>query len=213
MTPGGNEITSGQAFVGGSDDGKRLIPAMGNCQHNTSWTLHLSPSTYYWSVQAIDTAFAGSAWTGEETLPLTGSLTVTVPVSATEGDPPLSGEGAVAIPWALATDLGVDLATSDATELTVPATLTIPQGSTSATFDITIEDDEVSDGTQRVTVTATAAGWTSGSAVLTVFDDEPAVTPFAGGCVPVASGVAAVTGLVLTALLALARRRLRFWTG
>jgi hypothetical protein len=65
-TPGGDEIMSGQAFVGGSDDGKRLLPAMGNVQHNTSWTLHIPPGTYYWSVQAIDSAFAGSAWAVEQ---------------------------------------------------------------------------------------------------------------------------------------------------
>ncbi len=41
---------------------------MGNVQHNTSWTVKGLPSdTYYWSVQAVDTAFAGGAWTAEET--------------------------------------------------------------------------------------------------------------------------------------------------
>ena len=40
---------------------------MGNVQQNLSWALkRLAPGTYYWSVQAIDTAFAGSAWAAEE---------------------------------------------------------------------------------------------------------------------------------------------------
>jgi hypothetical protein len=65
-TPGVDEIMSGQASVGGSGDGKRLIPTMGSCQHNTSWTLHLPPRAYYWSVQAVDTVFAGSAWAAEQ---------------------------------------------------------------------------------------------------------------------------------------------------
>ena len=65
-TPGGDEIMSGMAIVGGSDDAKRLVPAMGNCQHDTSWTLKGLPSrTYYWSVQAVDAAFAGSSWATE----------------------------------------------------------------------------------------------------------------------------------------------------
>ena len=46
----------------------RLIPAMGNVQHNLSWTLTLPAGTYYWSVQAVDTGFAGSAWAPEGTV-------------------------------------------------------------------------------------------------------------------------------------------------
>ena len=62
---------------GGDDDvmpcmsdpvtGKRRIPAMGNVQHNRSWTLKgLASGTYYWSVQSVDTGFMGSAWAPEE---------------------------------------------------------------------------------------------------------------------------------------------------
>jgi hypothetical protein len=67
-TSGGNEIMSGMAIVDGGDDGKRLVPALGNCQHNTSWMLCLPPGTYHWSVQAVDGAFAGSPWATEETV-------------------------------------------------------------------------------------------------------------------------------------------------
>ena len=66
-TQGGCEIMSGMAIVGGSGDGRRLVAAMGNVQHNASWTLHLAPGPYYWSVQAVDTAFAGSPWAAEQT--------------------------------------------------------------------------------------------------------------------------------------------------
>ncbi len=59
----------GMSIIGGPNDGRRLIPAMGNVQHNTSWMLKgLSPGDYYWSVQAVDTAFAGSPWASEETV-------------------------------------------------------------------------------------------------------------------------------------------------
>ena len=54
----GHAITSPEA---------RLVPAMGNRQQNTSWTVKgLAPDIYAWSVQAVDTAFAGGAWAAEE---------------------------------------------------------------------------------------------------------------------------------------------------
>jgi hypothetical protein len=51
---------------GSSSDGYRQIPAMGAANHGLTATLTISqPGTYYWSVQAIDTAFAGSTWAAE----------------------------------------------------------------------------------------------------------------------------------------------------
>ncbi len=52
--------------------GRRMIVDRGNVDENTNWTIHnLAPGTYYWSVQAIDSAFAGSAYS------VTQSFTVT----------------------------------------------------------------------------------------------------------------------------------------
>ncbi len=49
--------------------GYRLIPPMGNVQQNLSWTLKgLHAGTYYWSAQAVDTAFAGGAWAPEQSV-------------------------------------------------------------------------------------------------------------------------------------------------
>jgi hypothetical protein len=48
-----------------SNTGLRRLPAMGNAQHGISATLTLPAGTYYWSVQAIDTAFAGGAFATE----------------------------------------------------------------------------------------------------------------------------------------------------
>ena len=40
---------------------------MGNVQYNRSWTLKgLASGTYYWSVQAVDTAFCGGPWAPEQ---------------------------------------------------------------------------------------------------------------------------------------------------
>jgi hypothetical protein len=73
ITPGGAEIVSPMADLG---TGYRLQPQIGNVNHNTRWIIrNLSgktgaqgPSlrTVYWSVQAIDNAFAGSAFATEQ---------------------------------------------------------------------------------------------------------------------------------------------------
>ena len=67
-TAGGDEVFSSLADVA---TGWRRIPARGIVQPGDSlneWTLHLPAGTYHWSVQAIDTAFAGGAWAGEQTV-------------------------------------------------------------------------------------------------------------------------------------------------
>ncbi len=74
------------------------------------------------------------------------------------------------------TSLVVILASDDTSEATVPATVTIPAESASATFAVTGVDDAVADRTQHVVVTASSAGFVSGSAGLDVTDDEPVLT-------------------------------------
>ncbi|HYG34241.1 MAG TPA: hypothetical protein VEC99_05630, partial [Clostridia bacterium] len=69
-TPGGCDILSPLT----SANGVRLVAAHGNTGHNCSWTLTNFPSSgpFYWSVQAIDSCFAGSLFAPEQnfTLPL-----------------------------------------------------------------------------------------------------------------------------------------------
>ena len=57
-------------------------------------------------------------------------------------------------------------------EITVPATVTIIAGQTSATFDLTVIDDTEIDGTQTVTVAASVAGWISSSDTVGVYDND-----------------------------------------
>ena len=69
-------------------------------------------------------------------------------------------------------DVVVSLTSSDTTELTVPATVTIPDGQSSVTFPITAVDDTLSDRTQSVTIRATSAIYAESSASINVTDDE-----------------------------------------
>ncbi len=74
----------------------------------------------------------------------------------------------------LAGDLVVTLGSSDPTAATVPVSVTIPAGKTSATFPVTAVDDATVDGTQPITITATDAGgdYHSGTVSGGVLDDE-----------------------------------------
>ncbi|HEY9175972.1 MAG TPA: CARDB domain-containing protein, partial [Verrucomicrobiae bacterium] len=67
-------------------------------------------------------------------------------------------------------DLVVTLTSSDPTEAAVPASVTIPAGSNTATFTVAAVNDGTPDGTQPATLTASASGFNSGVAVLQVTD-------------------------------------------
>jgi predicted outer membrane repeat protein len=68
-TPGSDDVLCCMADL---SSGLRRIPAMGNVQKRLSWTIKGLPcDTYYWSVQAIDTAFAGSPWATEQSVVVT----------------------------------------------------------------------------------------------------------------------------------------------
>ena len=75
-------------------------------------------------------------------------------------------------------DLVVTLASNDTTELTVPATVTIPDGAFSATFAITAVNDAILDLPQIVTITATATDFAAGTIQVEVTDDEFGIVSF-----------------------------------
>jgi len=65
-TLGGGEVASAMADIA---NGYRRLPAFGNAQQRLSWTVTLpSLGHYYWSVQAVDGAFAGSAFAPTQTI-------------------------------------------------------------------------------------------------------------------------------------------------
>ena len=63
-SPGAGDVLSAQA----RDDGRRLLSVLGNAQMRTNLLVeNLAPGTYYWSVQAVDTALAGGPFAPERT--------------------------------------------------------------------------------------------------------------------------------------------------
>ena len=138
----------------------------------------------------------------------TQTVTVTLPATATEGDGALVGQGTVTIPAICEWEVVIDLLSDDETELTVPATVTILQGNTSATFDLTVETDGSHDGVQTVSVVASSTGWTSDSTTIDILDVDPA-TPFDGGCSPTGSGASPIALLLPLGMLVFLKRRRR----
>ena len=69
-------------------------------------------------------------------------------------------------------DLTLVLSSSDTSEATVSAFVFIPNGKTSVTFPIAAVDDTLLDGTQVVTIIASASGYSNGSNTVNVLDNE-----------------------------------------
>ncbi|MEI6644873.1 MAG: FG-GAP-like repeat-containing protein [bacterium] len=85
--PGTDDIISGTA---NTTNGCRYVPALGNMGKNRSRTLTLPQGhTYYWSVQAIDTSYAGGAWAAEASLAIPN-----LPVITTAGLTNITATGA-----------------------------------------------------------------------------------------------------------------------
>ncbi len=98
----------------------------------------------------------------------------------------------------LSSALVVTLGSSDTTEATVPGSVTIAAGQSSATFAIAAVDDAVVDGTQVVTLTASATSYASGTSNLNVTDNDvlTLTVSLSTGSVSVTAGAGASTGTV-----------------
>lgn len=80
-TPGGSDVWGAMADP---ITGYRRLPALGNAGQRLSWTItNLKAGTYYWSVQAIDHAFAGSAFAPEQSFTIWPPLITNQPQSQT----------------------------------------------------------------------------------------------------------------------------------
>ncbi|MDM8552377.1 Calx-beta domain-containing protein [Desulfobacterales bacterium HSG2] len=104
-------------------------------------------------------------------------LALGIPETVSETDSLLTGT--VSIPGTFPEDVRVSLVSDDLSEITVPGSVVIPAGEISAPFDLTLTDDPEIDGTQTVTLTASADGWTSAEAAIEVGDNDPGILQFA----------------------------------
>lgn len=73
--------------------------------------------------------------------------------------------------------LVVNLTTSDSTEISLPASVTLPSGQSSVQFTVSAVNDNIIDGDQQTTIFASATGFATRTAVLTTVDRTVPVLP------------------------------------
>jgi hypothetical protein len=125
-----------------------------------------------WGYRVAALAFAYSGWNIDD-IEFMGNpsqrLTVAIPPVVNAGAGTLAGT--VAASPAPATDLMVALTSSDASAVTVPASVTIPAGQSNAVFDLTVADQLHGRGMQTVLIRATAPDYVTGSSNIEVLDN------------------------------------------
>lgn len=114
---------------------------------DNSWNLRLPQGTYYWSVQAIDSVYGGSAWLQEHSFSVFGPTVQIGNAQVVEGDGGTQMQFGVALSWSLPVDMTIDFTTSDGTATAgadyvhTAGTLTIPAGATAATISVPVLGD------------------------------------------------------------------------
>lgn len=136
-------------------------------------------------------------------------LGLTLPPSLTEGQSSAAGQASVQIERAALINVVVNLQSSLPSYLSVPATVTIPAGQTSAGFTITAPQNNKIEDSTWVNVTSGFSGAASVSAPVTILDDENRnlgmtlyVTSVSeGGAVVSSGGYVSISGTLTTPLV------------
>ena len=118
---------------------------------------------------------SGTASVSVQNVDVAKTVTITInPSSILEGG---TATGTITLSQSAPTGgLIVSLSSSDSTEATIPATVFIAAGQTTGTFTITGKPDNIIDGVQSVTITATASDYVTGTVTMRVFDATQTVT-------------------------------------
>jgi uncharacterized repeat protein (TIGR03803 family) len=144
----------------------------------------------------VPAGFTSSDFNTYPSTPPPPSLRVTVPATAAEAAGVLAGQGSVTLPAPAAADTLVNLASSNTGEVTVPATVTVLAGQSSATFDLTVINDTAQDGTRVAVISAVSGGYTSAGGVVAVLDDDGTAVITLAAPASAAEGTGPVQGTV-----------------
>ena len=100
------------------------------------------------------------------------NLVLVLPAQARESNGVLTNAGTVQIAGTLTHGLVVSLVSSNTTKLSVPPTVTIPAGQTSAVFNVTMVSGNPPEMPLSISVAASAAGFSGAFATMTVIDNQ-----------------------------------------
>ena len=107
----------------------------------------------------------------------TAALTLSIiPGTFSEAAGATAARGVVSRNTATTAALTVNLSSSNPAKATVPATVVIPAGQTSANFNVSAVDNAIVDGSKKVTISAKATGLETANLDVTVTDND-SVTP------------------------------------
>ncbi|HWE97612.1 MAG TPA: CARDB domain-containing protein [Tepidisphaeraceae bacterium] len=196
--------------IGNSDPNDVTVPATVTIpagQSSVTFAVGvINPGAVQGQKQANLTASAGGVVSGSDTLTVTDSAVATLVLSLSghtldENASNPAATGTVTRNTSTAGALVVTLFSNATNKLQVPATVTIPAGQASATFDVTVINDQQIDGDSTATISASAAGFVGGSDSATVLDvNLPSMTlSLADHTVSEDGGVMATIGTITLA--------------
>ena len=119
------------------------------------------------SAQGLDTVYTTVDLKDDEIL----SVRLDLPDTVSEGQTQ-TVTGKVILDHAAGSDLLVSLESGDTSEIQVPAVINVLSGRSEAEFSLDIQDDNLFDGPQTLSITANVAGYDAAPLNLTVLDNE-----------------------------------------
>ena len=117
-----NKMTYTLSPMANQTSGYRRIVGLGNAQHGVTATLNVPPGDFVWSVQAIDGAYAGSAWAMPGSFSMRLKPLLQLSKSVNDATP---GLGAVVTYTIVAVNAGTGDATGAILSDTLPASMTL----------------------------------------------------------------------------------------
>jgi len=150
-------IPAGQTFVSFS------LPVLDDAKIDGVQTATIEARVQNWSSSRASVFVFDNETTG---------IQLDLPTTVNESDGVLTNAGSVILTGSVAADVHVLLTGSDSSELTLPAFVTVPAGTNSMQFDITVIDETETDGAQQVFVVAESPGYIPASYKVGVEDND-----------------------------------------